>query len=311
MRRFILPSLILLHFAISVLGAECGGSDWSIYNNEKCFKIVDQFINRTGADVVCRSEVGADRLVPEVLTIKNQLEQEFVQKFVFESGEVFDNFWIGASRNENGEFEWDNDDSSVVYTNWAPDHPTDDLENGCIQLTSKVGKDRIVVDDGLWKDVPCNKRNLVVCQKAATLSIPEIQAALFELKNNPLPLGFIYTQLPNKPSPQTIWPNLVWKNVTSEYAGLFFRAEGGTAGEFGEEQSESTKRLTSIINGWTAGFTPNFGQISVVPGQWTPERSTGFNQGGGVIESFYMRFHVSSDEVKPRNTAIRIWERIQ
>jgi hypothetical protein len=77
----ILPSLFLLHFTISVLGAECGGPDWSIYNNEKCFKIVDQYINRTGADVVCSSEIGADRLIPEVLTIKNQLEQEFVQKF--------------------------------------------------------------------------------------------------------------------------------------------------------------------------------------------------------------------------------------
>jgi hypothetical protein len=313
MSCLILSLLIFLHCSIRAFGAECGGSDWSIYNNEKCFKIVDQFVNRTGADVLCRSEIGADRLVPEILTIKNPSEQEFVEKFVFESGEVFDSFWIGARKNEEGKFEWDNDGSPVVYTNWAPEHPTDNMENECLQLTSKVGKNKAEVDDGLWKDVPCNKRNLVVCQKGATLSIPEIQAVLFDLKNNPVPLGFIYTQLPNKPSPQSIWPNLVWKSVTAEYAGLFFRAEGGTSGKFGEEQGESTKRLKSIHNRQQAGHVPNWGEISPVPGEWTSLRTIAYwTEGMGTITtSYHMRFLLSNDEVKPRNTAVRIWERIQ
>jgi hypothetical protein len=187
------------------------------------------------------------------------------------------------------------------------------LENGCVQLTSKVGKNRIEIDDGLWKDVPCNKRNLVVCQKGATLSIPEIQAALFELKNNPVPVGFIYTQLPNKPSPQTIWPNLVWKNVTSEYAGLFFRAEGGTAGEFGEEQGESTKRLRYVSNTYRSGEIGDWGNEELVAGQWTSYRNTGRygTNSGSVLLTYQMDFYMSNDEVKPRNTAVRIWERVQ
>jgi hypothetical protein len=307
----ILPLLIFLHCAVRAFGAECGGSDWTIYNNEKCYKIIDQFVNRTGADILCRSEIGADRLVPEILTIKNPPEQEFVQKLVFESGEVFDNFWIGASRNDEGKFEWDNDGSAVVYTNWAPEYPTDNMENECLQLTSKGGKIKAYVDDGLWKDVPCNKRNLVVCQKGAILSIPEIQAALFDLKNNPVPLGFIYTQLPDTPSPQTIWPNLVWKSVTAKYAGLFFRAEGGASGKFGEEQGESTKRLNSIETSGQEGFMPTFGESSLIPGQWTPIRSIGFYTSGDITASYHIRFLLSNDEVKPKNTAVRIWERIQ
>jgi hypothetical protein len=42
-----------------------------------------------------------------------------------------------------------------------------------------------------------------------------------------IPIGFLYTQLPNQTSPVELWPNMKWTEVTQQYFGLFFRAEGG------------------------------------------------------------------------------------
>jgi hypothetical protein len=46
------------------------------------------------------------------------------------------------------------------------------------------------------------------------------------------PIGFIYVQFPGKDDPDTLgWPG-VWENVSDEYPGDFFRAEGGDASAF-------------------------------------------------------------------------------
>jgi hypothetical protein len=55
----------------------------------------------------------------------------------------------------------------------------------------------------------------------------QTEKRLFDLQNNPILIGFIYTQIPDQPEPYTLWPRVEGRDITSEYAGLFFRAEGG------------------------------------------------------------------------------------
>ena len=61
---------------------------------------------------------------------------------------------------------------------------------------------------------------------------------IVNLMQNPVPIGFIYVQLSGQKDPQTLWPNTQWNNVSPNYAGLFFRAEGGNASSFGTIQDE-------------------------------------------------------------------------
>src|SRR5699024_11213614 len=75
-------------------------------------------------------------------------------------------------------------------------------------------------------------------------SLEESKKEIANLKQNPVPLGFIYVQLSNQPEPKTMWSAVTWKDVTSEYAGQFFRAEGGGAAPFGQIQGENVPRIT-------------------------------------------------------------------
>lgn len=63
-----------------------------------------------------------------------------------------------------------------------------------------------------------------------------------KLESNPIPIGFIYVQLPHQSEPNEIWSNVKWQEVTSQYANLFFRVEGDKTKKFnGGTQEESTK----------------------------------------------------------------------
>lgn len=122
-------------------------------------------------------------------------------------------------------------------------------------------------------------------------------------------MGFTFVQLPNEPSPESLWSNLIWKDVTAEYAGLFFRAEGGSAADFGTVQVESSKRLVAV----------RYGQA---PSQFatTISMPTTDVYSEIVLSGFYysasgqgysgLQFHNSVSETRPQNTAIRIWRRV-
>ena len=61
-----------------------------------------------------------------------------------------------------------------------------------------------------------------------------------------IPLGFLYTQFPSQSSPDVLWPNLKWTEVTQSYTGLFFRAEGGNSSSYGELQLASAPHLAQV-----------------------------------------------------------------
>ncbi len=118
---------------------------------------------------------------------------------------------------------------------------------------------------------------------------------------NPFPIGFIYVQLPKEKSPTEIWPWMTWKDVTSDFAGLFFRAEGEAA-PFGQIQQDNAPRLSQLETDQNS-----FKHIDMPTSNWSSYTYTG-NSGGGGTE-YRMRFNMRGGEVLPRNMAIRVWKR--
>ncbi|XP_035715507.1 uncharacterized protein LOC118438832 [Folsomia candida] len=141
-----------------------------------------------------------------------------------------------------------------------------------------------------------------------TGSSTQLTNRVTQLGNNPVPIGFIYVQLPSHPAPQTLWPNVQWRNVSPTYAGLFFRAEGGTAAGFGTLQEESCNRLIGVNFAWQSGKAPQ--QISLPAAGWSGYVMTGEDPRHAQYNVDGMRFQNSGAETRPKNKAVRIWERV-
>ncbi|KAG4069888.1 hypothetical protein HA402_009595 [Bradysia odoriphaga] len=190
-----------------------------------------------------------------------------------------------------------------------------------------------------WVDIACVIANWFICQKLQMWSPTNVQEALLNLRRelrdsaysvsneitdmkqqlevaqteltylqaNPVPIGFIYVQLSNQPHPSTLWPTVQWTQITSQYAGLFFRAEGGTSAQFGQTQTESSPRLTNVRGRIAMSAATATASITVpATGFASPNLSVGAT---GANNHWGMSFTVSSAEVRPRNSAIRIWRR--
>ena len=125
-----------------------------------------------------------------------------------------------------------------------------------------------------------------------------------------IPIGFVYTQLPDQSSPDVLWPNMKWTEVTQSYAGLFFRAEGGNSSSYGQLQLASAPRLAWIsqyMNKWDYAGNNN---IDLEQGI----ESERFYTGPGFkpnANTFSLSFKLSNEEVRPINKAVKIWTRTE
>ena len=143
------------------------------------------------------------------------------------------------------------------------------------------------------------KKDIVNQQNQFNIQQQEIESLI--------PIGFLYTQLPEQSSPQQLWPSLQWTEVTQSYAGLFFRAAGGSASSYGSLQSASSPHLTQIIqhandHGFQIGNYRNHLEQGI--------ETKRFYTGSSAMGSYYsLSFKISNDEVRPINKAIRIWKR--
>ena len=118
-------------------------------------------------------------------------------------------------------------------------------------------------------------------------------------------MGFIYTQLPDQAPPTLIWPKFAWTDITSNYAGLFFRAEGGNSSDFGTLQGEQSPRLIQVHKYPNQSDLWGDVIVNLEPGVESKKVYTGGNTGNDVSMSFF----VSAGEVRPVNKAVRIWKR--
>ncbi|XP_054154856.1 uncharacterized protein LOC128953396 [Oppia nitens] len=186
---------------------------------------------------------------------------------------------------------------------------------------------------GKWLDTVCNKRNQVVCQLGQSQQpidelrrliqqtqqqveqlqqhIQVLETNYNQLAENPVPVGFIYVQLGQQQRPQHLWPqsSIKWYDITQQYAGLFFRAEGPDSAKFGEIQPANWSRLSTIRT--RSCYTPDHGS-------YCEEFTTELGDTGGWSPEFIrkdfsndMYFYVTTGlDNRPRNQAIRIYKRI-
>ena len=139
-----------------------------------------------------------------------------------------------------------------------------------------------------------------------------MQQDILTLKKSTIPIGFLYTQLPDQSSPQQLWPSLQWTEVTQQYAGLFFRAEGSGSLPFGQTQPSNQSWISDI---WTWSLTadnengPYPLDIGLKEGEWTRLKPADKFQGLPMF--YYLSFYTTSAEVRPKNTAIKIWKRVK
>lgn len=120
-----------------------------------------------------------------------------------------------------------------------------------------------------------------------------------------VPIGFLYFEFHGQPAPSSIWSQHQWEDVSSTYSGLFFRIVGGEAAEFGKIQGGNTNRITQVEEGGK-GYPPHL--ISLPAGAWSPWVSMG--EENSINQYASRRYYTSGGEIRPRNTAIRIWKRV-
>lgn len=139
-----------------------------------------------------------------------------------------------------------------------------------------------------------------------------------------LPIGFIYFQLRGQATPDTLFGTSgKWQDISSTYAGEFFRAVGGNSASFGSKQNEGLPNITGNLNGIS-------GTTALVKADDTSNCASGvFNLNTAVRKgwriaditntgSYGLTFNASrsssiygaSTHVTPYNSAIRIWKKI-
>lgn len=130
-----------------------------------------------------------------------------------------------------------------------------------------------------------------------------------------LPVGFIYFQLRSQDTPDVVFGTSgKWQDISSTYAGEFFRAVGGDSASFGSKQNEGLPNIFGTINtlvGTQTSTTGVFGTTLSGTGRVIND-STGYYENFGItlnakiVNEIYGR----TSHVTPYNSAIRIWKKI-
>lgn len=121
-----------------------------------------------------------------------------------------------------------------------------------------------------------------------------------------VPIGYIYVQLPNQSEPQHLWESMTWTDISSQYAGLFFRVLGGSSEQFNVEQAQNSSRISQVES---INLNPRRSLVNIPASGWSLAVSSG-SPPGLFVTGWGVRFFQSAAEVRPRNKAVRIWKRI-
>lgn len=132
-----------------------------------------------------------------------------------------------------------------------------------------------------------------------------------------MPVGSIYVQFANQSDPATLFGG-EWSNISSDFAGLFFRAEGGDAASFGSTQ---TGGLPNILGNTSKTVKATQNSSASWNGALGVDKASsgGAVEGGSSNTVTTIRFDASKsnslygscDEIRPVNSTIRIWKRIK
>jgi len=290
----------------SSAAVDCG-PDWTPYKDEACVKLfLNQLDTWEDAAAFCTS-AATSNLEPSLPIIMEVDYQEFILNELILKEDLYDNIWLGLKFDEaNDGFHWIGG-RGMVYQNWAPGFPREMNDTDrCVEIRPP---NNILQSPSFWYDVPCRKRNLVVCQKKPSWTIDEISKELVELRKQIIPVGFIYTQPPFGQAPGDIWPALKWADISSEANGLFFRTTGEAAGEWGEVQEDCAPRIYWVET--ASGDWPTNGG-AIPKNGWSVWFRTGQygSHSNGYIP-YRTRFQSADCEVRPKNLAVKLWKRVE
>ena len=142
----------------------------------------------------------------------------------------------------------------------------------------------------------------------------DILTKINQIIDKAIPVGFIYVQFPGESAPADLFEG-EWTNISSQFAGQFFRAEGGNAASFGSSQGGGAPDisgylgpfLTSQINSASGAIYFGFGsQVN-----WNVVTSGNMGEVYAHVNLSDLRSHAgySLNEFRPANHTIRIWKR--
>ncbi|XP_021959786.1 uncharacterized protein LOC110855683 [Folsomia candida] len=280
--------------------AECDVG-WTPYNSDVCVKVFQtSLMNYSAAQAFCDSQASQSvqprPSLPIVLTADYQ---NFLANLFF--AEAFDDIWLGARFDEpTSSFIW-SDGNILEYTNWADGYPrTINDSDRCMNIRPPNAK-----SPALWADASCQRSHVVACQRQPSMTLDEVITELIKLRKESFPIGFIYVEYPFNQPPNILWPTMTWRDVTNNYAGSFFRAQGGNAAAWGALQGACAPRITHVRFGGEAPDLNELPENGWSTGVKTDDWSSGWDH--------YIRgqsFHTAGCEVRPQNFAIRVWQRV-
>lgn len=132
-----------------------------------------------------------------------------------------------------------------------------------------------------------------------------------------MPVGAIYVQFAGQTDPTTLFGG-TWENVSSTYAGLFFRAEGGNAAAFGQSQANGLPGISGTVSFVQVGSSGGK-VIAGVDGAFTMgSANSGYSSADATsTDNFILGFSAANsngiygaaNEVRTANSTIRIWKR--
>ncbi len=130
-------------------------------------------------------------------------------------------------------------------------------------------------------------------------------------------IGHVYIQFRGQSAPADLYPGTTWSNVSSTYAGRFFRAEGGSAVTFGSQQDGGLPNIKGYFQWATNPPEGEYTRSGAFYGDGTRRYISSNNGGRYLYEDMDVNFDASkfdtiygaAKEVRPSNETIRIWKR--
>lgn len=132
-----------------------------------------------------------------------------------------------------------------------------------------------------------------------------------------LPIGFIYFQLRNQSTPDVVFgTNGKWQDISSTYAGEFFRVLGGDSAGFGTKQNEGLPNISGEVNSTAtrgyidAGGFANGCFIKGASNANAVQGIVGVAHNIAFSASNSNSIYGASSHVTPYNSAIRVWKKV-
>ena len=126
----------------------------------------------------------------------------------------------------------------------------------------------------------------------------------------------VYVQFRGEKSPQELFGG-TWQNISSQHAGMFFRAEGGAAASFGSQQAGGLPNIKGYFQWATNPPAGEYTRAGAFYGDGTSRYISANNGGRYQYDDMDVHFDASKSnslygaatEVRPINESIRIWKR--